>query len=95
MRFIKLITLVLFLSAFALQPALAKKIPVGMLVEIQGKIEYSKKGKRWKKVRRNKFIYKNYLVRIGADSTIKFLNQKTNETTLLTANSKSRLLPTV
>ena len=58
-----------------------------MLVEIQGKIEYSKKGKRWKKVRRNKFVYKNYLVRIGADSTIKFLNQKTNEITLLTANS--------
>ena len=91
MRFIKLITLVLFLSAFALQPALAKKIPVGMLVEIQGKIEYSKKGERWKKVRRNKFIYKNYLVRIGADSTIKFLNQKTNETTLLTANSKVKI----
>ena len=87
MRFIKLITLLLFLSAFALQPALAKKVPMGMLVEIQGKIEYSKKGNRWKKVRRNKFVYKNYLVKVGADSTIKFLNQKTNETTLLTANS--------
>ena len=87
MRFIKLITLVLFLSVFALQPALAKKVPLGMLVEIQGKIEYSKKGNRWKKVRRNKFIYNNYLVKVGADSTIKFLNQKTNETTLLTANS--------
>mgnify|MGYP001161324648 FL=1 len=87
MRFIKLITLVIFLSIFALQPALAKKVPLGMLVEIQGKIEYSKKGKRWKKVRRNKFVYKNYLVKVGADSTIKFLNQKTNETTLLTANS--------
>ena len=49
MRFIKLITLFLFLSAFALQPVLAKKIPLGMLVDIKGKIEYSKKGKRWKK----------------------------------------------
>ena len=48
MRFLELIILVLFLSLFTLQPALAKKIPVGMLVEIQGKIEYSKKGKRWK-----------------------------------------------
>jgi len=38
MRFIKIITLVLFLSAFALQPAFAKKIPLGMLVEIQGKL---------------------------------------------------------
>lgn len=91
MRFIKIITLILFLSAFALQPALAKKVPLGMLVEIKGKIEYSKKGKRWKKVRRNKFVYKNYLVKVGADSTIKFLNQKTNETTLLTANSKVKV----
>jgi len=88
MRFIKLITLFLFLSAFALQPVLAKKIPLGMLVDIKGKIEYSKKGKRWKKVRRNKFVYANYLVRVSTDSSIKFLNQETNETTLLTANSK-------
>jgi len=87
MRFIKLITLVLFLSAFALQPALAKKVPLGMLVEIKGNITYSKKGDRWKKVRRNKFVYKNYLVKVGENSTIKFLNQKTNQTTLLTANS--------
>ena len=36
-----------------------EKIPLGMLVEIKGKIEYSKNGKRWKKVRRNKFVYKN------------------------------------
>jgi len=87
MRFIKLITLLLFLSAFALQPALAKKVPLGMLVEIKGNITYSKKGDRWKKVRRNKFVYKNYLVKVDANSTIKFLNQKTNQTTLLTANS--------
>ena len=93
MRFVKLIILVLFLSLFTLQSALAKKIPVGMLVEIQGKIEYSKKGKRWKKVRRNKFVYANYLVRVSADSSIKFLNQKTNETTLLTANSKVKVTP--
>jgi len=88
MRFIKLITLFLFLSAFALQPVLAKKIPLGMLVDIKGKIEYSKKGNRWKKVRRNKFVYANYLVMVSTDSSIKFLNQETNETTLLTANSK-------
>ena len=49
MRFIKLITLFLFLSAFALQPVLAKKIPLGMLVEIKGKIEYSKKGETLEK----------------------------------------------
>ena len=87
MNFLKIVTIALFLSVFTMNFTFAKKVPVGMLVEIQGNIEYSKKGKRWKKVRRNKFVYKNYLVKVGANSTIKFLNQKTNETTLLTSNS--------
>ena len=42
MRLIKLIVSFLFISALMLQPALAKKIPLGMLLEIKGKIEYSK-----------------------------------------------------
>ena len=87
MHFKKIFTCALFISVFLISTALAKKVPVGMLVEIQGNIEYSKKGKRWKKVRRNKFVYKNYLIKVGADSTIKFLNQKTNEITLLNADS--------
>ena len=91
MHLLKIIIIALFLSVFALNETFAKKVPVGMLVEIQGNIEYSKKGKRWKKVRRNKFVYKNYLVKVGANSTIKFLNQKTNETTLLKANSTVKI----
>ena len=62
-----------------------------MLVEIKGKIEYSKNGKRWKKVRRNKFVYKDYLVKVNADSSVKFMNQETSETTQLTANSKVKI----
>jgi len=91
MHFLKILFLLIFLTVFSLSGTLAKKVPVGMLVEIQGNIEYSKKGKRWKKVRRNKFVYKNYLVKVGADSTIKFLNQKTNETTLLKSNSTIKI----
>ena len=71
MRLIKLIVTILFVSTLMLQPALAKKIPLGMLVEIKGKIEYSKNGKRWKKVRRNKFVYKDYLVKVSAGSSVK------------------------
>jgi len=93
MRLIKLIVSFLFISALMLQPALAKKIPLGMLVEIKGKIEYSKNGKRWKKVRRNKFVYKDYLVKVSADSSVKYMNQETSETTQLTANSKVKVTP--
>ncbi len=75
MRFIKLITLFLFLSAFALQPVLAKKIPLGMLVEIKGKIEYSKKGKRCKNVWPKMFVYAIYLDWVSTDSSINFFNK--------------------
>ena len=93
MRLIKLIVCFVFFSALLLQPAIAKKIPLGMLVEIKGKIEYSKNGKRWKKVRRNKFVYKDYIVKVSAESSVKYLNQETNETTQLTANSKVKVTP--
>jgi len=91
MRLIKIIVSFIFVSALLIQPAFAKKIPLGMLVEIKGKIEYSKNGKRWKKVRRNKFVYKDYLVKVNADSSVKFMNQETSETTQLTANSKVKI----
>ena len=91
MRFFKLIISLFFISALMLNPALAKKIPLGMLVEIKGKIEYSKNGKRWKKVRRNKFVYKDYLVKVSSDSSVKYMNQETSETTQLTANSKVKV----
>ena len=93
MRIIKLFVSFFFISALMLQPALAKKIPLGMLVEIKGKIEYSKNGKRWKKVRRNKFVYKDYLVKVSAGSSVKYMNQETSETTQLTANSKVKVTP--
>ena len=93
MRLIKFIVFYLFFSALMLQPVLAKKIPLGMLVEIKGKIEYSKNGKRWKKVRRNKFVYKDYLVKVNSDSSVKYMNQETSKTTQLKANSMVKVTP--
>ena len=93
MSLIKFIVSFLFVSTLIMQPAFAKKIPLGMLTEIKGKIEYSKNGKRWKKVRRNKFVYKDYLVKVSADSSVKYMNQETSETTQLTANSKVKITP--
>ncbi len=93
MRLIKFIVSLLLMSFLVMQPALAKKIPLGMLVEIKGKIEYSKNGKRWKKVRRNKFVYKGYFVKVNEDSSVKFLNQETSQTTQLTANTKVKVTP--
>ena len=84
----RILTILILLGfVFPLQPLLAKRQPVGMLIEVKGKVEYSKKGKRWRKVRRNKFIYNNYFVRVGKGS-VKFLNQSTNETTAIPSQSE-------
>jgi len=74
-------------------PAYAKKVPIGMLANPQGKVEYTKNGKKWKKVRRNKFMYKGYMVRLGADSSVQFINQNTGGSIALTANSEAKVTP--
>ena len=90
MRYSFLTLLILFGLVMPVQDLSAKRQPAGMLIEVKGKIEYSKKGKKWRKVRRNKFIYDKYFVRVGDGGSVKFLNQETNETTALTPEVKSR-----
>ena len=80
--------LILLGLVMPVQELSAKRQPAGMLIEVEGKIEYSKKGKKWRKVRRNKFIYDKYFVRVGDGGSVKFLNQETNETTALTPGSE-------
>ena len=88
MRYSFLTLLILFGLVMPVQDLSAKRQPAGMLIEVKGKIEYSKKGKKWRKVRRNKFIYDKYFVRVGDGGSVKFLNQETNETTALTPGSE-------
>ncbi|MBF0454664.1 MAG: hypothetical protein HQL72_07570 [Magnetococcales bacterium] len=58
--------------------AFAKSPPVAMLTQVKGKIEYSKDGQKWKKIRRNKFLFEGYTVRTGDDGSAKLVNQITN-----------------
>ncbi len=48
-----------------------KKDPVGVLFQTQGKVEYTKNGKKWKKVRRSKFLFSGYQIKTGPDSSAK------------------------
>ncbi|MBF0358006.1 MAG: hypothetical protein HQL70_05315 [Magnetococcales bacterium] len=58
--------------------AFAKSPPISMLIQVKGKIEYSKNGTKWKKVRRNKFLFEGYHVRTGEDGSAQLINQATN-----------------
>lgn len=51
------------------------KAPITMIMNVEGQVEYTKNGKKWKKVRRNKFLFAGYQIRTGADGKGTFLNQ--------------------
>lgn len=64
-----------------------KKTPVAMIMQAKGKVEYTKNGKKWKKVRRNKFLFAGAQVRTGADGGGVLINQAKNTSRTLGANS--------
>ncbi len=64
-----------------------KKDPVAVLFQVKGKVEYTKKGKRWKKVRRNKFLFAGYQIRSAEDGSGKITIKPTGENVMLKPNT--------
>ncbi len=77
----RLFVLILIITFCLPGSLLAAKVkdPVGVLFNVQGLVEYSKDGKKWKKVRRNKFLFSGYQVKTGPDATGNLLSQKSGE----------------
>jgi hypothetical protein len=77
----RLLTLILIITFCIPGGLLAAKIkdPVGVLFNVQGLVEYSKDGIKWKKVRRNKFLFSGYQIKTGSDATGNVLSQKSGE----------------
>ena len=65
----------------------AKRPPIGMLMQVKGDVQYTKNGTQWKKVRRNKFVFAGTEVKTGGDGTVIFVNQTSNMTRTVAANS--------
>lgn len=78
--FFKILALVSLLVFASGSVYAGNKDPVGVLFQSKGKVEYNKKGKSWKKVRRNKFLFTGYQVRTGPDSSAKVTLQKSGVT---------------
>ena len=81
------VLLVALLWMGVVQSAHAGGPPVAMLTQTKGDVKVSKDGKKWKKVRRNKFLFAGYQVKTGADGTGKLVNQATSMTREIGANS--------
>ncbi|MCP4751446.1 MAG: hypothetical protein GY866_11170 [Proteobacteria bacterium] len=79
MKTILKILAVLSVMVFAASSAYAVKDPVGVLFKTKGKVEYTKNGKKWKKVRRNKFLFVGYQIRTGSDGSGKITIKETGE----------------
>ncbi|HIJ82579.1 MAG: hypothetical protein HW380_2073 [Magnetococcales bacterium] len=67
--------------------ALALAPPVAMLTQAKGTVEVSK-DKEWKKVTANKFVFEGSKVRTGADGAVTIINQATNTSQNMAANSE-------
>lgn len=76
----KKLLVILSLLLFASNLAIAgKKDPVGVLFQVNGKIQYTKNGKKWKKVRRTKFLFSGYQVKSGPNSSAKITIKDTGK----------------
>ena len=77
----RVLILVLIITFFLPGSLLAAKVkdPVGVLFNVQGLVEYSKDGVKWKKVRRNKFLFSGYQIKTGSGATGNLLSQKSGE----------------
>ncbi|MBF0622227.1 MAG: hypothetical protein HQL54_09915 [Magnetococcales bacterium] len=85
--------LMALLFAVSSGSVIAKEPPVLMLMQVKGTIEYSKNGTKWKKVRRNKFLFSGYQLRSGADGSGTLVNQSTSMSRQLGANTVIKVAP--
>lgn len=63
------------------------KDPVAVLYQVKGDVKYTRNGKKWKKVRRNKFLFSGYQIKTGENGSGMITNQKTGKNLALNPNS--------
>lgn len=68
--------------------------PVAMLMQVEGTVEYSKDGTKWKKVRRNKLLKSGYQVRSGADGSANIVIQSNGSMRKLGKDSVAKITDT-
>jgi hypothetical protein len=81
--------ILLFSLCFFLSSVLyaASKDPVAVLFQVKGKVEYTKNGRKWKKIRHSKFLFAGYQIRTGDDSSARITIQESGKNLQLGASS--------
>ena len=65
--------------------------PVALLMKLEGKVELSKNGKKWRRLTRNKFLFPGYEIKTGKNGSAMLMNQKNGSVQNLDGNSHIRL----
>jgi hypothetical protein len=81
-------TLCAFLLLGFCSAVVAKAPPVAKLVQVEGKVDYSRNGVSWKKVRRTKYLFAGYRIKTGKDGSGKLISQQTGTSQELGPNSE-------
>jgi len=61
--------------------------PVAKLVQVEGKVEYSRNGATWRPIRRTKYLFPGYTIRTGGNGSGKLINQQTGQSQDLGSDS--------
>jgi hypothetical protein len=83
----RLIFAIIFCSIIGSLLYARTKDPVAVLFQAKGNVEYTKNGVKWKKVRRNKFLFSGYQIRSGETGSGVITNRISGEDSLLQPNT--------
>lgn len=79
---------VLALALGVATPADAQAAPVAKLVQVEGDVQYSRNGNRWREVRKTKYLFAGYKIKTGRDGSGKLINQSDGKSQKLGPNSE-------
>jgi hypothetical protein len=68
--------------------------PVGLLIQTEGDVYHSFRGKNQKKVYRNMFLFKGSTIKTGPESTCQFIDQQNSKLVDVLENSEVQLIST-
>jgi len=87
-----LLTIVCFVLIH-IQPIMADlKPPAFLLIKAEGTVEFCKGKNKWKRIRRNKFLFDNYQVRTLQNSSCQLIDEKNQKSFIMQDNSQVKIL---
>jgi len=83
---------IVFFLFIQVQPGMANlNPPAFLLIKAEGTVEYCKAQKKWKRIRRNKFLFDQYQVRTLQNSSCQLIDEKNQKSYVLLENSQIKI----